>query len=294
MAGLASGVGNRASGVEKKAERSTEVRRPKPEALRALAGVGLTAAFVVGVLLWRGATYRQEILAEMKSPSAPTIITTGWPADPILYYNARKMEDTVRIEPTGKRFYQLARLDAENDKLPEAIDAMKKSLEAEPTALQSWRKLAELQRKFGDETGALASWRELVKRQEGPVGLYRAIPELPETHAAFAYAALAEDAAKRGQNAEAQTNLEKAAAIVEDYSNVNNTYRQIEAANAQLTGVNLAARRAELTALYQKVMTEWAGLAPDKAAALTARRDAALSRLTALDAAPVGIGTLTP
>ena len=248
---------------------------------RGLVGIVLMVALSLSAVLWRGAVYREEIIAAMKTPPLPTIDTSRWPADPNLYYYARKLEDATRIEPTGKRFYQLGRLYADRDKMPEAIEAIKKSLEAEPTSLQSWRKLAEFQTQIGNIDGAMEAWRELVKRQEGPVGLYRAIPELPETHAAFAYAALASNDEKRNNNAEALKNWEKAANVIEEYSRTNETYQQVEIANAIVTGVNTAVRREELTKLYRQIIEQWSRLAPDKATELAARREETLSRLAA-------------
>ena len=279
IAGLAAGIGALPTVAAVKPLPANEPAPARLEIGRPLLGLFIVAGCVVGFLLLRESQYRSDVLAQMRGTAIPIIKLDIWPPDPTLFYNAGKLEDAARIEPSGKRFYQLARFYVAKNQLPQAVDALKKSLEAEPTSLQTWRKMAEIQEKAGDHAGALLAWRELVKRQEGPVGQYRAIPELPETHAAFAYVALARDAIAQTQNAEAQTLYEKAATIIDEYSKTPSNYQEMELANAEMSGVNIAARRQELTDLYAKIIAEWSALSPDKSVALQTRRDETLKRI---------------
>ncbi len=161
--------------------------------------------------------------------------------------------------------------------------ALEQAARAEPTSLQR-RALAEARRRDNnggnarDMTGSLAAWRRLVALHEGPVGRIRAIPERPEIHPAWAYAALAGDAQARGDEAEAESLYEKAAAVVEDYADTPPDYQMQEVAGALQTGVDLGARRRDLRELYARVTDARLALArrrrsgADAAQALQQRR----------------------
>jgi tetratricopeptide (TPR) repeat protein len=206
-------------------------------------------------------------------------LASVWPPDPTVLFYTGRPDEAARIEPTGKRFYQLGRLYERGNDLTRAIAAFQRSADVEPNALQTWRKLAETQEKAGDTAGALASWRELVTRYEGPVGQARAIPELPDTYPAFAYAALARAAASGGKSTEAERLYEKAAGIVEDYAHTPPLYQQVEVETAQVNGVDVIARRQEVRDLYDKVIRAWSDLAPARAKELEQRRDDTFARL---------------
>lgn len=188
----------------------------------------------------------------------------AWPPDPTaLALRAYFMDEAgalelleraAHVEPSGRRFYQLGRLHRSRKRLDAATRWFERALRADPTSLQTLRALAETRAEQGDRAGALAAWRELVRLHQGPVGQVRALPELPETYPAWAYAALAEAAERANRRDDALGLYEKAAAIVEDYADTTPTYRRLEIAGAQQTGADLNRRRTELRALYTRVM----------------------------------------
>jgi hypothetical protein len=223
---------------------------------------------------------REAVGARARQGQRPESFPEVWPADPQILAWSGRPDRAAEVEPSAKRYYQLGRAYETAGDLPRAITALKEATARDPNALQAWRKLAELQEQSGDRAGALASWRELATREEGPAGTVRAIPELRETHAAYAYYALAKDAAPTDRTG-AATLYEKAASVVEDYSKTSELYQTMEAANAALTGADVAKRRQELRSLYENIIREWSGLAPEKAGELTARRDETLRRLDA-------------
>ena len=242
----------------------------------------ILTGFVLSVLCLNTAQTRGAIqgrIAQGERSDAQSLTDYGWPTDPQQLYYAGKLAEAAEIEPTGRRFYQLGRLKSERGDAAGAIAALKQSVVLEPTALQSWRKLAELQERAGDAAGALESWGNLVKQQEGLPGKVRAIPEMTETHPAFAYAALARAAAKQGNISEAAAIYEKAAQIVENYAATAPLYQQMEIATAERGGVDVGSRRKEIRTLYVALVGEWAGLQKERAAELDARRDATLAAL---------------
>jgi O-antigen ligase len=258
---------------------ATIANMPAPAKPKLFAAGGLLVGLVFALLVLRGASARDSITAALEAGRPPQVSEEGWPPDPQLLYFARKPEEAAKVEPTGKRFYQLARYYEQQGETEKAIAALKDSVKADPNALQTWRRLAEMQTAAGDTPAALDSWRELVKRHEGPVGQVRAIPELADTYPAYAYAAIADAAAKSGNNSEAVSNYEKAAAIVEEYSRTNTTYQRMEIMSAQVLNTDVTARRAEIRALYEKVIADWITLEPTKRTELTQRRDETLDRL---------------
>jgi putative inorganic carbon (HCO3(-)) transporter len=257
--------------------------------VRAATSIALLAAFVLSLLLMNGTQKRGEALRQTATGTADRSLAAVWPPDPTLLFYTEQPEAAARIEPTGKQFYRLGRWYEREGDLTRAVAAFQRSVEAEPNALQTWRKLAETQEKAGDTVGALASWRELIKRYEGPVGQFRAIPELPDTYSAFAYAALARAAAAGENKAEAGTLYEKAAKIVEEYSRTAPLYQQVEIQTALANGVDVLARRQDLRDLYDKVMQGWIELDPAQAKELEKRRDETFARLDAF-VRPEGAG----
>ena len=248
-------------------------------------------------MLLQTATVRGSLTAERR-PLSPADLPNACPPDPQLLYLGGQLEDAARIEPSGKRWYQLGlRYGREggSDGDKKAAEAFQKAVDADPTNLQAWRRLAEAREKIGDATGAQAAWHELIARHEGPIGQIRAIPELTELHPAFAYAALGRAAQKADKSDEARGLYEKAADVIERYSQTTPTYQQVEVQSAQATGVDLAARRREARDLYEQIMTEWAGLAtgsPEKTKLMQRKTDT-LARFDALTP-PVGNDASAP
>lgn len=248
-------------------EPSPDQKRWNTKVLLAVqAGVALIPAF----LLLRSAQVRDTVTVQVKSRQRPEPVNV-WPPDPQTLAYTGRYEEASQVEPTGKRYYQWGRMREREGDVDGAISAFQLSAQADPNALQTWRKLAETQEAAGDRNGAFDSWRNLVRLHEGPVGEIRAIPELAETHPAFAYAALAR--AATGQE-EALALYEKAAAVVEQYSHTTPVYQQMELMTAQLTGADVATRRAELQTLYGQIMDSLIKLTPDvvKKEALLRRR----------------------
>lgn len=159
-------------------------------------------------------------LANLLSGSDP------WPPDPARLAAAGKFEEAARVEPTARRFFALARRAEAQGDVAGAVSWFQKARDADPNALQTQRALAEAQERAGDAAGALATWRDLVRRHEGPPGQVRALPELTETWAAFAYAALARDAA--GDPAAARTWWEKARALIDAYTRTTPLFQEVE------------------------------------------------------------------
>lgn len=249
----------------------------KPNFAAALLVLPLVGAFLL--LQTAGPRDRaQEALRQKENVAPPA---QSWPPDPTVAYLNGRLEEAAQIEPSAKRLYQLARFYERQGNLDQAIAEMKHSAEVDPTRLQTWRRLAEMQEAAGKHADAIASWREMTRVQEGPVGQIRAIPELPEVYPAFAYAALGRDAQTSGDKARAAEQLEKAAAIIEEYSKTTPLYQQMEILSAQTTGVNLGERRQETRVLYEQVIKDLAQLSPERVGEINARHDTTLSRLDA-------------
>jgi O-antigen ligase/tetratricopeptide (TPR) repeat protein len=256
---------------------------------RVVASAALLVALVFSFLLLSAAQKRAEAIQQGRTGMADRSLAAVWPPDSTLLFYTGQPDEAARIEPTGKRFYQLGRTYERGNDLTRAIAAFKRSSELDPNSLQTWRKLAETQEKAGDTAGALASWRELVLRYEGPAGRYRAIPELPDTYPAFAYAALARSTAAGGNRTEAAALFEKAARVIEDYSHTEPLYQQVEVETAQVNGLDVLAKRQEIRDLYGKVMSGWSEIDPAKAKELEQRRDETLARLDNF-VRPEGVG----
>ena len=241
------------------------------------------------IMLLQTASARDTLTANRQNIS-PADIPSSWPPDPQLLYLAGKTEEAATVEPSGRRWYQLGiAFSRQPGQEAQAAQAFQKSVEADPTNLQAWRRLAEARQKAGDAPGALQAWRELANRNEGPIGQIRAIPELTELYPAFAYAALARQAEKDGKKTDAVGLYEKAADVIERYSQTTPTYQQVEVQAAQNSGVDLTGRRQEARDLYNEVMDAQSGLtdgAADKTKLMERKTDT-LARFDAL-LKPVG------
>lgn len=155
--------------------------------------------------------------------------------------NPAGLAEAAKLEPTPRWHFQLARLAEREGKLPEAVAAFEKARAADPNNLQTLHALAETQEKAGDKVGAEKTWRELVRVAEGPVGRVRALPEVTETHPAFAYAALGE--------------WGKCADVIDTYSRTELPYQKMELGDYSPKAIEKAqSRRAELRALYEKAL----------------------------------------
>jgi O-antigen ligase len=262
--------------------------RAVPAMPRIAGGCALAAALGLSIFLLRGPMARDAARAQLASGQQP-VEASVWPPDPDLLSYTGHPDAAAIVEPSGARFYKLARAQERAGDLPGAISSFHEAARLDPNGLQIWRALAEAQERAGNTAGALHSWTELIRRYEGPAGQIRAIPELAETHPAFAYAALARARARAGNRNGARDGNEKAAAIVEAYSLTPELYQRMEAITAQTGGADLAGRRAEIRALYVSVinaLTDESGPSAEARGALVVRRDATLARLDRMVALP--------
>ena len=263
-------------------ERQKEALRPD-SALRYCAML-LVVPLIFCVMLLQTASTRDTLTANRQNIT-PADVPPSWPPDPQLLYLAGKTEEAAHVEPSGRRWYQVGlSLSRQPGQEAQAAQAFQKSVEADPTNLQARRRLAEAREKAGDAQGALQAWQELATRYEGPIGQIRAIPELTELYPAFAYAALARAAKTDGKNTEALGLYQKAADVIERYSQTTPTYQQVEVQAAQSNGVDLAGRRREARDLYNEVMDAQAGLTTNAAdkTKLMERKTDTLARFDAL------------
>ena len=259
-------------------------KTPPNAALLWLVGAAaLVAPLVLCVMLGQTATLRDNLTANRRN-GLPPDISDAWPPDPQLLYLSGRLEDAARIEPSGKRWYQLGLAALRTSNFARAADAFGKAAEADPTNLQTWRRLAEARQSEGDTAGAQAAWQNLITRYEGPVGQIRAIPELTDLYPAFAYFALGETAQKAGESSRARALYENAANVIERYSRTTPTYQQVEVQTAFSGGVDLSGRRSETRALYEQIMAHLKALAPNGAGktALETRQTETLTRFDAL------------
>jgi O-antigen ligase/tetratricopeptide (TPR) repeat protein len=264
---------------------------PSPKPGRGGRGVRAAVSLIgllFSLLLLRNAQTVDAAQAQVRQqqPVAPASV---WPPDPNLLYWTGQPEEAARIEPSGRRYFQWARIKERQGDVAGAVPLFKKASEADPNNLQSLRALAEAQERTGDTSGALDSWRKLIRRYEGPAGRIRAIPELPETYPAYAYAAVARAAAAQGDKQQAVAGYEKAAQVIEAYSRTPSVYQQLELASAALNNVDVTVRRQEVRDLYQEVLQAWAALAPMEADTLKSREAETLARLDAF-AKPDALG----
>ena len=250
-----------------------------------------TAGLIFAVILLEGAQARDSAQAQYQQTRQVIAPVTVWPPDPdVLRYEGHP-DEAARIEPSGKRWYQLAESLHRNGKADAAVASYNRATQADPNAMQTWRKLAEIMRKYGHKDEAKKAWEHIVALDQGLVGQVRAIPELRELHPAFAYAALADIAVQQKNSEEAIADDEKAAQVIEAYSKTTPQYQQMELLSAMVTGTDVTARRAETWNLYTQVMARWLALQPERRAELVARRDETFARLDKF-AKPETAGTI--
>jgi tetratricopeptide (TPR) repeat protein len=116
---------------------------------------------------------------------------TGWPRNPSTAASTGHPDIAVNLEPTARRWYVLGKALETKGDISGSVNALKNSVERDHNNQQVLRALAEAQEAAGDAPGALATWKKLIDVEEGLPGKIKAIPELTETHAVFAYAKLA-------------------------------------------------------------------------------------------------------
>lgn len=213
----------------------------------------LAATLVLALFLRMGQAERDSLvlLSRSQPGNVPALAKEASdrvrPADPQIYSLAGDFRTAAYLSPSGKRLYQLARAAERDENWDKAVEQYKLAAEADPNNQQTKKALAEAQVKAGDAAGAIFTYLDMTKIAEGPAGKIRAIPELVDTLPAFAYAALGEDALKRGEANDAYERFETARRIVEEYSYTAPQYQISEIATL---GNNVQSRRAEVRALY--------------------------------------------
>jgi tetratricopeptide (TPR) repeat protein len=115
----------------------------------------------------------------------------GWPQNPSTTAASGHPEIAVKLEPTARRWYVLGKALESKGDLTGSVSAYKNAAERDKNNQQVIRGLAEAQEAAGDTAAALATWQKLIDVEEGLPGKVKAIPEMTETHAVFAYAKIA-------------------------------------------------------------------------------------------------------
>ena len=269
---------NEASANETVAHERPRDRRPVVGALLLLSALGLT------LLLLKNAELHDAAQATVGRRETPPRVAV-WPPDPDLLAWSGDPAGAARVEPTGARYYRLGRAaEIPTGQMDDPVAAFRESVRRDPNNFQGWRALAEAQERTGDTDGALAAWRELIRRYEGPAGQIRAVPELPETYPAFAYASVGRALELKGDVSGARANYEKAAEVVEAYSRTPVAYQRTELAAAQRNGADILGRRTELRDLYVGVSSKLLTRAPTDTIARGGRQRQTEETLRRLDA----------
>ncbi|MBC8142740.1 MAG: O-antigen ligase family protein [Armatimonadetes bacterium] len=265
------------------AESARTVSPDAPPTFARIASAAFFAVTLVLTLLLRAGQAERDLLyvqgqsgsniAAQAKEAAGRIL----PPDPQLYAMGNDFLEAAHLSPGGKRFYQLARDAERGGDFAKAVQSYKEAVAADPNNQQTYKALAEAQTKIGDKAGALFTYTDMVRIARSPAGKIRALPELVDTLPAFAYTALAEDAAGRGDKEEATRNFRDAFAIIENYSRTAPAYQLAEVATL---GGNTEARRAEVRALLTDRIApglralDPAAVSKEDEAAMLARLDA--------------------
>jgi tetratricopeptide (TPR) repeat protein len=151
---------------------------------------------------------------------------TGWPQNPTSAATGGHPEVAVTIEPTARRWYVFGKALETKGDLAGSVNALKNSVERDRNNQQAIRALAEAQEAAGDMAGALATWKKLIDVEEGLPGKVKAIPEMTETHAVFAYAKIA--AAPETSKDVKTACLLKALSLTERYLKTSDVYITME------------------------------------------------------------------
>lgn len=184
---------------------------------------------------------------------------TGWPQNPSTAASTGHPDIAVNLEPTARRYYVLGKALENKGDITGSIAALSNAVERDRNNQQVLRALAEAQEAAGDTVGGLATWKKLIDVEEGLPGKVKAIPELTETHAVFAYAKLA--AAPETSKDVKIANFLKALSLTERYLKTSDVYITMEL--GQTTGATLnqklskvRERRAELRTVATKIAQE--------------------------------------
>jgi tetratricopeptide (TPR) repeat protein len=151
---------------------------------------------------------------------------TGWPQNPTTAATGGHPEIAVTIEPTARRWYVFGKALETKGDLTGGVNAYKNAAERDRNNQQVIRALAEVQEAAGDTAGALATWQKLIDVEEGLPGKVKAIPEMTETHAVFAYAKIA-TAPETSKDVKI-ARLLKALSLTERYLNTSDVYITME------------------------------------------------------------------
>ena len=151
---------------------------------------------------------------------------TGWPQNPTTAATGGHPEIAVNIEPTARRWYMFGKALETKGDLTGGVNAYKNAAERDRNNQQVLRALAEAQEAAGDSAGALATWKKLIDVEEGLPGKVKAIPEMTETHAVFAYAKIA-TAPETSKDVKIASLL-KALSLTERFLNTSDIYITME------------------------------------------------------------------
>lgn len=240
-------------------------------AARAVALIGIAGALALNLLLFFHAVALSNAKAAAEQdPAAPETrslaqaAAQAWPPEPdalVLYGNLLGGEralplyaQAAQIEPSGGRLFALAAAYNARGQTNAALRTLQQARNADPTSLGTLRTLAEIQQRRGDPNSALAAWKDLVRVYEGPTGQIVGAALFDETDPAWAYAALARDAAARGDEQSALNLYNKAAAQIEAYAAIKRDAQLLELTLAQSSGENIAQKREQVRTLYENVV----------------------------------------
>jgi O-antigen ligase len=291
------GAGLCASGLGVQAVQPATRKTAHPPVALRYVPVFLVIPLVFALLLLQTVVARDAAQEKVRAQQPATPPTQSWPPDPTIAYLNGKPEEAAVIEPSAKRFYQLARFHEREGKIDKAIADYQKATVADPTRMQTWRRLAEAYEQTGQQERpvrqerpvqtdkALQAWRKIADLQEGPVGQIRAIPELPETYPAFAYFALGQ-AEENTDKTKAQALYERGAKVVEQYAQTEPLYQQMEILSAQANGIDIQTRRSEVQEVYKKIVARLIALNPDTPIPFMEREATTLKKIEAFATVP--------
>jgi O-antigen ligase len=103
------------------------------------------------------------------------------------------LEAAVELGPSTRNLRALARFQAEQKQLPQAIGSLQKALIRDPNNLLALSQLADFQVTTGDKEAAVKTLRRLLAVEDTPYFQIRALPELVPTETYEARIKLAED-----------------------------------------------------------------------------------------------------
>lgn len=150
----------------------------------------------------------------------------GWPQNPSTAAASGHPDIAVNLEPTARRWYVLGKALENKGDISGSVNALKNATERDRNNQQVLRALAEAEETAGNTAAALATWQKLIDVEEGLPGKIKAIPEMTETHAVFAYAKIA--AAPETSKDIKTACLLKALSLTERYLKTSDVYIAME------------------------------------------------------------------